>query len=56
MSTENNIANSLSAAIAAHCSEFEKSPEFADMVRKHVTSLYEEAIKTLSAGASFRKL
>lgn len=45
MSNENNIANSLATAIAAHCSEFEKSPEFADMVRKHVTSLYEEAIK-----------
>lgn len=45
MSNEKNIANSLASAIAAHCAEFEKSPEFADMVRKHVTSLYEEAIK-----------
>ncbi|WP_337025920.1 hypothetical protein [Pantoea anthophila] len=55
MSNENNIANSLATAIAAHCSEFEKSPEFADMVRKHVTSLYEEAIKDTFRWGEFPK-
>lgn len=55
MSTENNIANSLSAAIAAHCSQFEQSPEFAEMVRKHVTSLYEEAIKDTFRWGDFPK-
>lgn len=55
MSNETNIANSLSTAIAAHCTAFEQSPEFADMVRKHVTSLYEEAIKDTFRWGEFPK-
>ncbi|MBO1929903.1 hypothetical protein J4731_23345 [Providencia rettgeri] len=45
MKDNNTIADSLASDIAKHCSEFEKSPEYAEMIRTHVKSLYEKAIK-----------
>lgn len=45
MSNENNIANSLASAIAQHCSAFEQSSEFSEMVQSHVRKLYEKAIE-----------
>ncbi|ORM66098.1 hypothetical protein [Pantoea rwandensis] len=45
MSNEGNIANSLAVAISKHCAAFEESDEFNSMVKEHVKSLYEKAIK-----------
>lgn len=54
MSTKKNtIADSLANDIAKHCSEFEKSPEYAEMIRTHVKSLYEKAIKDTFSWGSF---
>lgn len=38
-------ATSLATDIAAHCTAFEQSPEYAEMIRAHVTKLYEKAIE-----------
>jgi hypothetical protein len=45
MNNETNIANSLATAIAQHCSAFEQSAEFSEMVQTHVRKLYEKAIE-----------
>ncbi len=38
-------ATSLAADIAAHCLAFEQSPEYSAMIQRHVSSLYDKAIK-----------
>lgn len=38
-------ATSLAADIAAHCLAFEQSPEYSAMLQRHVSSLYDKAIK-----------
>ncbi|ROR50235.1 UNVERIFIED_ORG: hypothetical protein EC838_3501 [Providencia alcalifaciens] len=50
---KNIIADSLANDIAKHCSEFEKSPEYAEMIRTHVKSLYEKAIKDTFSWGNF---
>lgn len=46
MSTENTpIAASLAADIAKHCTSFEQSPEYAEMIQTHVRKLYEKTIE-----------
>lgn len=54
MSTEKNpIAASLAADIATHCTEFEQSPEYAEMIRVHVKQLYDKAIKETFSWGKF---
>lgn len=53
MKDKNTIADSLASDIAKHCSEFEKSPEYAEMIRTHVKSLYEKAIKDTFSWGNF---
>lgn len=53
MSTENNISTSLASAINEHCRQFEASPEFSEMVSKHVRGLYESAIQDVFRWGKF---
>ncbi|WP_313824047.1 hypothetical protein [Leclercia sp.] len=50
---ETNISTSLANAINEHCRQFEASPEFSEMVSKHVRSLYENAIQDVFRWGKF---
>lgn len=47
------VASSLATDIAAHCAAFEKSPEYSAMIGKHVSALYESAIKDTFSWGDF---
>lgn len=47
------IAASLATDIAKHCAAFEQSPEYAEMIRAHVTKLYEKAIEDTFSWGDF---